>query len=232
MVNIDTVYQRVLAIANKEQRGYITPQEFNLFANQAQMEIFEQYFYDINQFGKIPGNNTEYSDMIDLLEEKINIFKRTKEIPSLTTGDTIDYPDNVYRIGNLYKDGYGIITKVNLEQLILMNNSLILKPNVERPVYIDKNKTLTLYYGDTGTLGPITLTFIKKPDTVNWNYNVVGEQALYDNGLNSKDFQLHESEGSSLVLKILSYAGITLKDATLYQVGEATETKKIQQEKQ
>ena len=50
MVNIDTVYQRVLAIANKEQRGYITPQEFNLFANQSQMDIFEQYFYDINQF--------------------------------------------------------------------------------------------------------------------------------------------------------------------------------------
>ena len=35
MVYIDTVYQRVLAIANKEQRGYITPQEFNLYANQA-----------------------------------------------------------------------------------------------------------------------------------------------------------------------------------------------------
>ena len=46
MVIIDDVYQKVLAIANKEQRGYITPQEFNLFANQAQMEIFEQYFYD------------------------------------------------------------------------------------------------------------------------------------------------------------------------------------------
>ena len=30
-VNIDTVYQRVLAIANKEQRGYITPQEFNSY---------------------------------------------------------------------------------------------------------------------------------------------------------------------------------------------------------
>ena len=46
MVKIDTVYQRVLALANKEQRGYITPQEFNLFANQAQMDIFEQYFYN------------------------------------------------------------------------------------------------------------------------------------------------------------------------------------------
>ena len=48
-VSIDKVYQKVLAFANKEQRGYITPQEFNLFADQAQMEIFEQYFYDINQ---------------------------------------------------------------------------------------------------------------------------------------------------------------------------------------
>ena len=45
-VSIDTVYQRVLAIANKEQRGYLTPQEFNLLANQAQMDIFEQYFYE------------------------------------------------------------------------------------------------------------------------------------------------------------------------------------------
>ena len=72
-VNIDTVYQRVLAILNKEQRGYVTPQEFNLFANQAQQDLFEQYFYDINQFGRISGNDTEYSDMLTLLNEKINI---------------------------------------------------------------------------------------------------------------------------------------------------------------
>jgi hypothetical protein len=32
MINIDSVYQTVQALANKEQRGYITPQEFNLFA--------------------------------------------------------------------------------------------------------------------------------------------------------------------------------------------------------
>jgi len=46
-VSIDTVYQKVLALANKEQRGYITHQEFNLFANRAQKEIYENYFYDV-----------------------------------------------------------------------------------------------------------------------------------------------------------------------------------------
>ena len=74
MILIDTVYQKVLAIANKEQRGYITPQEFNLFADQAQLEIFEQYFYDLNQFKRIPGNQSQYSDVDDILEEKIQLF--------------------------------------------------------------------------------------------------------------------------------------------------------------
>ena len=57
-ISVDTVYQRVLAIANKEQRGYITPQEFNLLANQAQIEIFESYFYDfcsLFSFSAIPS---------------------------------------------------------------------------------------------------------------------------------------------------------------------------------
>ena len=75
-INVDTVYQKVLTIANKEQRGYITPQEFNLFANQAQISIFDQHFYDINQFSRLHGNDTEYSDMLGLLNEKIAAFKR------------------------------------------------------------------------------------------------------------------------------------------------------------
>ena len=45
MVNVDTVYQKVLALANKEQRGYITPQEFDLFADKAQLEIINDYFH-------------------------------------------------------------------------------------------------------------------------------------------------------------------------------------------
>ena len=98
-VSIDTVYQRVLGILNKEQRGYVTPQEFNLFANQAQADLFEQYFYDINQFGRIPGNDTEYSDMLTLLNEKINIFE-TVAPPTRNAADTyFVQPTDLYRLG-------------------------------------------------------------------------------------------------------------------------------------
>ena len=47
MINIDTVYQKVLTLANREQRGYVTPQEFNLLADKAQLDILNNYFHDI-----------------------------------------------------------------------------------------------------------------------------------------------------------------------------------------
>ena len=89
-ISVDTIYQRVLAVANKEQRGYITPQEFNLFANQAQLEIFDQYFYDINQFGRLHGNDTEYSDMLNIINEKISVFSRNQQV-NLTSSNTPSY---------------------------------------------------------------------------------------------------------------------------------------------
>jgi len=74
-VNVNTVYQRVLAIANKEQRGYITPQEFNILANQAQLDIFEQYFYDQHQFSRARGSQPKQLDPVEILKDKISLFE-------------------------------------------------------------------------------------------------------------------------------------------------------------
>ena len=48
-INVNTVYTTVLAILNKEQRGYLTPDEFNKVGTQVQLEIFESYFENLNQ---------------------------------------------------------------------------------------------------------------------------------------------------------------------------------------
>ena len=114
-ISIDTVYQRVLAIANKEQRGYITPQEFNLLANQAQMEVFEEYFYDINKFDRINNNDTEYSNMISLLEEKISPFEKYRVSMSAVSGNQLTLPTDVYRLGLVFYGAAGY--DVEVEQI-------------------------------------------------------------------------------------------------------------------
>ena len=75
MVNVDTVYKTVLYLINKQQRGYITPDEFNKTSTQVQLEMFEKYFEDLNQQLRVPQNESEYGDRLKTVDEKISIFK-------------------------------------------------------------------------------------------------------------------------------------------------------------
>jgi hypothetical protein len=73
-INVDTVYRTVLLIVNKEQRGYLTPDEFNKTATQVQLEIFNEYFEDLNQQIRLPENDSEYANRNKNLQQKIAIF--------------------------------------------------------------------------------------------------------------------------------------------------------------
>jgi len=226
-VNVNTVYQRVLAITNKEQRGYITPQEFNTMANQAQLDIFEQYFYDINQFARIPGNGTEYSDMLDILEEKVSLFEKQS---SLGAYDTSHYnlPTDLYRIGSVIYNNIEA-EQINQKEWLYIQKSPLSKPTDCFPIYIKNQDGLKVYGAAEITAdNAINCNYIKQPTPVTWAANAtVGTF----NQSASTNFELHESEETELVVKILALGGLVLKDPQLYQIGSAEDVKNVQQEK-
>ena len=74
-INVDTVYKTVLLILNKEQRGYMTPPEFNRIGTQVQLDIFDQYFEDLNQQLRVPQSDADYADRQIAIDEKISLFK-------------------------------------------------------------------------------------------------------------------------------------------------------------
>ena len=239
-VSVDTVYQRVLAILSKEQRGYVTPQEFNLFANQAMLDIFEQYFYDINQFSRLPGNDTEFSDMLNMLNEKINIFEKSDAMVFATPYFTT--PVDLYRIGTIFTkttvtDRFGVASEVvteaeriNFNEFLYINQSRYTKPVDSRPVFIASDAGYKVYGNAILTSG-VSCNYIKIPSDVSWNYQMVFGEALYDS-TNSVDFELHESEETELVIKILAFAGLAVQDIGIYQVANQIENQTNQQEKQ
>jgi len=240
-ISIDTVYQKVLAIANKEQRGYITPQEFNLFANHAQMDIFEQYFYDTSQFKRIPGNNEDYSDILSVLDEKTAPFEKNHVDMSGVSGMTATLPTDVYRLGTVfYNNGSNSIKveRVEPSEIELMNQTALYAPNATRPVYVRKNGTQILLYPTSSSPAYSTSTlnchYIKKPATVKWTYTVSDTyKALYNASASDlQDFELHLSEEANLVIKILQLAGVSMKDQFLTQAAGQKEVNDIQQEKQ
>jgi len=221
MVNIDTVYQKVLMFANKEQRGYITPQEFNLFADQAQLEIFEQYFYDINFYLLKLGNSKEYSDIRDNINEKIAVFETT----ATSSGGIL--PVDLYRLGTVISDNIEV-EEVQPNEILYINSSPLTAPTLTRPVYVRVSETNIVTYP---SLGALTYNYIKKPVKPNWNYVVVNGKAMYDNS-QVTHFQLHGSEESELVYKILKYAGVSMRKDNVVQIAQGLEASQIMQEKQ
>ena len=75
-VNVDIVYKTVLLILNQQQRGYMTPDEFNKTATQVQFTIFESYASDLNQQYRLPDNDTEYGDRVKNIEQKLQFFQK------------------------------------------------------------------------------------------------------------------------------------------------------------
>tara|TARA_R100000995_G_scaffold16046_1_gene6298 strand:+ start:183 stop:851 length:669 start_codon:yes stop_codon:yes gene_type:complete len=222
MVSIDAVYQKVLAFANKEQRGYITPQEFNLYADQAQKEIFEQYFYDLNQFLRTSSNSDEYSDIIDNLQEKISIFETSVDV-------TNRLPIDLFRLGSIIYDGREV-EQVQLSELTALNASYLTRPTNRRRVYIREGDVIEVFPGITGE---ITINYVQIPKQPRWGYFVVGGKALHDVSLDkTTNFKLHPSEETELVYKILKYAGISMKRDDLASGGQNLELSQVQQEKQ
>ena len=245
-VSVDKVYQKVLAMANKEQRGYITPQEFNLFADHAQMDIFEQYFYDLEQRQRGSGNEFDYADIVTNIEEKISMFEvHDRPISSQVGG--VSYVSNslpdFYRLGTvnvIYSNTETAKTaeQIQLKELNKYKDSPLATWTQSRPVYSKffmPNSPITIkIYPAPTNLGMVRVSYIRKPNSPNWTYLIgASKNALYNpNAGDHHDFELHSSEESNLVIKILQLAGIAIKDFNLLQAASQEETKSIQLEKQ
>ena len=240
-INVDTVYQRVLAVANKEQRGFITPLEFNLLANQAQMEIFEQYFYDLKQFGEQHGNDTVHADMLNILQEKIAEF----EVHNAAVTSGVTLPTNLYRISSVYHIASSIqymadrLTRKEFEEY---RHSPLPMVTIQRPIYLLESGNIEVYTSmDGGTPSNLTsdvyVNYIKQPDTVYWGYVIVpssqnGNEIPLNNPSTSTNFELHPSEETKLVYKILELAGFMIKAPDLAQAANVKQSQTIQQQKQ
>jgi len=84
----------------------------------------------------------------------------------------------------------------------------------------------------TPTTASVSYTYIKLPKKPIWGYVVIGTKALWDGGDYSVDFEIHASEESELVYKILKYAGLSMKRQDISAGGQGLESLLTQQEKQ
>ena len=242
-VSIDSVYQTVLAITNKEQRGIITPQDFNLLAKQAQLNIFEEYFYDHGKLQQFTGTQVEFSDPLHIIEEKINIFRSSGTLSSSSLNAA------VYRLGevtynhrvlaptdadpsNITESEPVQVTEVTNKEFKLYSRSPLTKGTTKRPIYCRESELSIKMSPSTLIDLPSTVDYdyVRKPADPSWGYNVVLGKALY-NQTRSANFELHASEETSLVNAILQMVGISIQKPEITSAATTVEAMKTQAEK-
>jgi len=130
---INSVRETVLSVLNKNNYGYITPSDFNLYAKQAQLDIFEDYFYQYNY--QITKENARQSgvglaDIKKVYDEAINIFSEQESLaPVYLNGanEVIISPSatSTYSVPTTATTGsnYYLINKVLLLTKYLIANS-------------------------------------------------------------------------------------------------------------
>lgn len=231
-INVNSVYRVVLSVLNKEQRGYLTPDQFNRLGKQAQLGLLDKSFYDYNRHltrRNIQGVNSEYGDIADRIEEKIDVLSKEASI-SFTNGvyDTGNLSDTIYKIIQLTTGGRATeIEQVKKSELTYMNASKLIAPTSDFPVYYLEGNNIKMF---PITVTSATLDYIKKPADPIWAFTVGGNGQYIYNSSGSVNFELHPSEETDLVTKILALAGVLIKDPTVIQIAQAEEANNFNQE--
>ena len=301
-VNVDIVYKTVLLILNKEQRGNLSPDEFNKVATQVQLEIFEDYFEALNQQIRRPDNNTEYSDRVKNLDHDISIFKTYGNatyvpgggfftLPAISgvgaatqtltgNGTSISFPfttitasqlasgviavtingvsttaytisganiifitipangaaivvtatpEDFYRLGTVIYNNSKEVQLSQRNELLYLNSSPLVAPTTTYSIYLYEDKKLYLY-PQTITSG-ITVSYLRKPMDVIWNFTIpIGQNYYQYSPINSVDFELSKTEQANIILKILLYSGVVVRDPQIVNIAAQQVQQQTQRE--
>jgi hypothetical protein len=229
-INVNTVYTTVLSILNKEQRGYLTPYEFNQIATQVQLEIFEKFFEDYNQYIRMPKTNVEFASRMDHLMEEFQIFEENNFALSVA-GNVYTQPTNLHRFGSAsYNRGLNsppieILSNRDYNQIKL---SPLTQPSSNFPVAKYKGNKLTVFpTTNLPAKEDISFNYIRKPQDVVWAYSIgtlgqyVYESQTIGSGIipntGTKQFEIDDSQQSEVILEILKYAGVVIRDPQIVQ---------------
>ena len=213
-----------MSILNKDNNGYITPEEFNSFAKQAQLEIFNQYFVDFknSKLEDFKGmESSGYSDITKQMDQTIDYFSKNVPLVYDSPSQTFAMPAGWFLLNALYYNQKEIehVDQRNVYKLLQSN---LTSPNELYPAYVMQGDNMTIY--------PLTITsgvetyYVRYPYDPKWTYTLVHGSPLFKQSAGDyQDFELTESDFPKLVIKICEYAGTSIREQEVVSAAKQQE---------
>ena len=244
-MTIDEIYRLVQTFANKEQRGFITPSDFNLLAKQAELELVNKRLNILQEKSqpRKAGGFIEESLTPEMAEQDLAPFLISKRFNVSSSVVASGYSEAevaaiiLGKLGGsifiLPDESLGINSHIPLEIVSSKNinkilRSSLVKPSIDFPIglmsgsstserlkikiFPDNIKNVMVYYYHLPSIPP------------QWNYVTVAGKPVHDPS-NSTQFKFPSRVHSEIVVKILEYLGVNLREAQLVQYAQSNEVK-------
>jgi len=243
MASVSVVYNTLKDLANKEQKGFVTPSVFNNFAQLAQINVFRK-IYDSSSEGLVKrlrrideGRNFS---KLNNAKEDLSVFAKTMNIGRVN--GVFQKPDDMIYLIGVTTIGSVIMnqsTRTNIE--VVYDESKIdhiLKSDLSAP---SASHPIALVSGDIEvfptTISNIRVSYYKYPQGIvpttgaksvslpSYGYTTTNGVNI-NNPATSIDFELPDHYVPELVSELAKLIGINLRDKDVYTYGQSEEIKK------
>lgn len=216
-MSVDELYQLAQFISNKNQNGYISPEDFNLLINQAQTSFLDYLLGEFQQYqyGKSKAR-VEYSQNANTrnrLQPLIYNYNLT-----VNSNGFVTYPSDFIQTDAMWTYyGNNRVRYVQQDRLWSVYNSKI-DPVSANPIYLLEQEGYQFY---PSSIANARLSYIKNPTRIYWAYTLdANGRPVYD-ASRSEQPVWYDVDLLEILARVLKMVGVSLKDGEVAQYAES-----------
>jgi len=237
--SVNVVFNTLKDLVNKDQQGFVTVDEFNRFAQVAQLRIFNRLFDSLKDGSRVEragfGQGRDKSKFKQINEDLATFAKTNKSVPK--ENGVFVRPDDFARLISISTHGGSLLGRTTRTPIQICYDEekieRILSSTLNAP---SKSYPVALVSGDIEvfpeSINKIQMRYYKIPQS----FTTAASPARHDGpptfGIaagssteqydadNSYDFELPEHYTMDLVVEIASLIGVNLRDAQVQVFAE------------
>ena len=111
--------------------------------------------------------------------------------------------------------------KVSVGKITMLDSSLLTKPNEMYPSYTLEGDYINIYPKTINQFGQVECVYFRHPKVPKWTYSTLanGEPVFNQSQPDYQDFELPDEDVYRLVMKILQYCGMSIREIEVTQFG-------------
>ena len=225
-MTVDYFYKYLQFASNKAQMGYLSPDNFNLIANQASTDFLDYLLGNFQSY--------QYGRPVPKVQFGMNEIVRQRVTPligapvALTTDSTglAPYPTGFQQADAMFMPNMVDRVRYVPQHKLYSYLKSQIDPIATNPIFTIENGGFRFYPNTVNNGVSFTgalLSFVSTPPTIIWNYTLDSNGRPVYNPTGSVDPVYYETDNSELLSRAMKILGINLSDAELTNIGNEME---------